>query len=290
MNGKKNEGFSFEDGKVKRPADNRQIKPEEDEQREKHDRIMSHIRQSESRKAFKKTVMICAVTALLLISIAAACFFIFRIKEVSASGSDKYTSEQLAAAAGIGKNSNLLLTSKGKIISSIRSAYPSLDLVTVKKILPDKLQIEVTDSEELYYIELGSDYFTVTDELRVTSQNSSVPNGTVELRSGGVVSAVVGEFIVFDRDTTYNYLKDLLNTVRSHKISEHIVRVDMSEKFNIRLKYEDRFIIEIGDAENADAKLTLAEAYIAALKETDRGVIYASGLENGSFRPLNEIE
>lgn len=290
MNGKKSEGFSFEDGKIKRPPDSRQIKADEDEGVENHNRIMSHIRQNETKKAVKKTVLICLVIAFLIAAVAVACFFIFRIKEVSITGSGKYTEEQLCEAVGLGKYSNLILTKKSKIENSLRSAYPSLDEVNIRKVLPDRLEITVTDSGELYCIELGTDYFTVTDKLRVTSRQSTPPDGTVELRSCGVVSAVIGEYMVFDRDTHYNYLKGLLENIREHKISEHIVRVDMSEKFNIKLKYDDRFIIEIGDAENVTTKLTLAEAYIEACKDTDRGIIYASKLEIASFQPKTDIE
>ena len=290
MNGKKNEGFSFEQGKIKRPGDNRQIKTEEVEEREKFERIMSHIRQSENKKAIKNTVIVFFIMAFILASAAVACFFIFRISSVSVTGSLKYSEEQLAAATGLGRNSNLLLTRSSSVESALRAAYPSLEEVTVKKVFPDRLEITVSDSEELYYIELGSDVFTVTDDLRVTSQISSAPEGATELRSCDVVSAVVGEYIVFDRDTHYNYLKNLLDCIRAHNISEHIVRIDMSEKFDVKLKYDDRFIIEIGDASNASTKLTLAEAYIATLKDSDRGIIYATGLESGSFRATNDIE
>ena len=290
MNGKKNEGFSFEDGKIKRPADNRQIKPEEDEEREKHDRIMSHIRQSENKKAMRNTVIICTAVLLILISAVIACFFIFRIKEISVKGSEKYTEEELIQAAGIEKNANLIIKRISDIERSLRSAYPSLEDVKIVKKYPDRLEITVTDSEELYYIELGSDCFTVTDDLRVTSQRSAPPEGTVELKSGNIVSAVVGEYLVFKYDTDYNYLKELLENIRFHKISEHINRIDAGKKFEIKLKYDDRFIIEIGDSENVATKLTLAESYISSLKDTDRGIIYATGLESGSFKPSNDIE
>ena len=290
MNGKNSEGFSFSDGKIKRPSDNRQIKSEDNAEEAGHDRIMSHIRHSENKTAIRKTAVILVVIALLLTSAAAACSFIFRIKEVRISGSEKYSAEELSSSLGFGKWSNLLLTGKAKTERSLRSAYPSLDEITVRKILPDKLEITVTDSEELYCIELGNDWFTVSDTLRVTSQRQTPPDGTIELRSCGIVSAVVGEYIVFDRDTHYNYLKNLLECIRAHNISEHIVRVDMSEKFDVKLKYDDRFIIEIGDASNASTKLTLAEAYIASLKDGDRGIIYATNLENGSFRATDDIE
>ena len=251
---------------------------------------MSHIRQSENKKAVRNTFIICTVIALIILSAAIACFFIFRIKEVSIKGSEKYTEEQLIQASGIGKNSNLIITRASAVERSLRTAYPSLEDIKISKKFPDRLEITVTDSEELYYIELGSDVFTITDDLRVTSQNKPVPEGAIELRSCGIVSVVVGEYMKFDKDTHYNYLKGLLENVRSHKISEHIVRVDMSEKFNIRLKYDDRFIIEIGDAENVNTKLTLAEAYISSLRDDEKGIIYATGLEIGSFRPSNDIE
>ena len=58
----------------------------------------------------------------------------------------------------------------------------------------------------------------------------------------------------------------------------------MSEKFNVKLRYDDRFIIVIGDAQDAKTKLELAEAVISTLSADEKGIIDASDIEKSSFR------
>jgi hypothetical protein len=57
----------------------------------------------------------------------------------------------------------------------------------------------------------------------------------------------------------------------------------------VKLRYDDRFIIIIGDAENANTKLTLAERLISTLSADEKGIIDASDLEISSFRKTDDI-
>ena len=64
----------------------------------------------------------------------------------------------------------------------------------------------------------------------------------------------------------------------------------MSKKFDVKLKYDDRFIIYIGAAENTKTKLTLAEELISTLSAEEKGIIDATSTEKCSYRKTNEIK
>jgi hypothetical protein len=141
-----------------------------------------------------------------------------------------------------------------------------------------------------YYIKMGGQYYTVTSALKTIDISDEIPAGCVELLSCDISKAVLGQTVEFRTDTHYNYLCRLLSDIKAHKSAEHITRIDMSEKFDVSLKYDDRFIINIGTAENTATKLTLAEHIISTLSAEEKGIIDATSTEKCSFRKTNEIK
>ncbi|MBO4421836.1 MAG: FtsQ-type POTRA domain-containing protein [Clostridia bacterium] len=285
MNGGKGPGFDFEDGKIIRREDTE----EEDEltvsEQTRSALMMQSYRETRARKtARKRTIAFCMIAFTVVVLIAVALFVFFRISDVTVTGSSRFTEEELKSSLKLSSYSNLILTGKSTLESRMRSAYPSLDQITIEKELPDKLIITVTDGVGKYYMRMGGDIYVITDELKIIEQTDKIPEGCAELISCDIVSAVTGQIITFRTGTHYNYLVRLLDTIEEHGISPHITCVDMSEKFNVKLRYDDRFIIVIGDAQDAKTKLELAEAVISTLSADEKGIIDASDIEKSSFR------
>lgn len=291
MSVKKDAGFDFEDGRIIRRdeiTDSGEIRvSSETEER----RALESYRETRARKkAVKRTVIVVAViiTAALIIFI--STFFLFRITKVEIGGSDVYSSEELEAALKLDKTSNLIFTDSSTLEQRLRKAYPSLDKISIKKSMPDKLVITVTDGVSDYYINLGGDYCLLTADLKVQSSQREKPEGYTEILLCDIESAVVGETVKFKTDTFYDYLLSLLDGIREHGISDHIVKIDVSKKFDIILKYDDSFLIYIGDADNIKTKLNLLRDIISTNLAGKKGIIYAYGTEEYSFKATNDID
>lgn len=285
MNGEKGPGFDFENGKIIR----RQGTGGEDEltvsEQTRSALMMQSYRETRARKtAIRRTAAFCIIAVSVLLLGAAMLLVFFRISDVTVTGSDRYTEQELTECLKLSPYSNLILTSRGSIEERLRAAYPSLEEITVEKQLPDKLVITVTDGVGKYYMRMGGDVYVLTDTLKIIDRTDAAPVDCTELISCDIVTAVTGRVLSFRTGTHYNYLIRLLNAISEHGISGHIKVVDMSEKFNVKLRYDDRFIITIGDAEDVSTKLTLAESVISTLSADEKGIIDASDIEKCSFR------
>ena len=286
----KGPGFDFEDGKIIR----RQEEDEKDELSVSSGTesaiMLENYRESRARKiAIKRTFAVCIIAFVVLLIIAAAVFMFFRINEVNVTGSARYGEQELVSALGLNPYSNILFTGKGKLEQRLRDKYPSLDDITIEKKLPDKLIITVSDGVGSYYMFMGGDYYVLTDTLRIIERTGTPPDGCVELISCDVLSAITGDTLTFRTSTHYNYLCGLLSVIREHPSGGHIVRVDMNEKFNVKLTYDDRFTIVLGDADDAGTKLNLAENIISTLSATEKGIIDTSDIEKCSYRKTDDI-
>lgn len=290
MNGGKGSGFEFKNGKIIRlqsgEEKNSPVVSSDTESR----LVLESFRESRARKtAIRRTAAVCIILAVILIVAAVFVFIFFRINDVSITGSTKYTEQELYGALKLSGVSNLFLTRTGTLESRLRKAYPSLETVTIKKQLPDKLIITVTDGEGEYYIKMGGQYYSVTGDLKVIEISDGQPENCTELKTCDIAKAVLGDKIQFKTETHYNYLCRLLSDIKDHSIKEHIKCVDMSEKFDVKLKYDDRFIIKIGTAEMTKPKLTLSEHIISTLSADETGIIDATSTEKCSFQKTNEI-
>lgn len=285
MNGEKGPGFDFENGKIIR----RQETGGEDEltvsEQTRSALMMQNYRETRARKtAIRRTAAFCIIAVSVLLLGAAMLLVFFRISDVTVTGSDRYTEQELTECLKLSPYSNLILTSRGSIEERLRTAYPSLEEITVEKQLPDKLVITVTDGVGKYYMRMGGDVYVLTDTLKIIDRTDTAPADCTELISCDIVTAVTGRVLSFRTGTHYNYLIRLLHAISEHGICGHIKVVDMSEKFNVKLRYDDRFIITVGDAEDISTKLTLAESVISTLSADEKGIIDASDIEKCSFR------
>ncbi len=290
MNGGKGSDFQFENGRIIRLQNDTETEDTDVSEDTQSRRALESYRETRARRtAIRRTLAVCIISVVVLLLVGVFVFLFFRINDVKIEGSERFSQEELYSALKLSKNSNLFFTSAGTLEERLRAAYPSLDKITIKKQLPDKLIITVTDGVAEYYLETGGDIYLLTRELKITERVKTAPSGCVELKTCDVKSAIIGEKLTFKTTTHYNYLCKLLGEVREHKIAEHIKLIDMSEKFNVKVIYDDRFKIIIGDAENAGVKLNLASDIIKTLSDADKGVIDASDIEKCSFRKTNDI-
>ncbi|MBO4423743.1 MAG: FtsQ-type POTRA domain-containing protein [Clostridia bacterium] len=291
MNGGKGSDFEFRDGKIVRqmPEATDDKRPKISSETETR-RMLENYREKRARKtAVRRTVGVCVILAVVAVIIAAAVLVFFRISDVSISGSARYGEQELEEALGLSPWSNLFLTNMGTLRTRLHKAYPSLDRIEIRRQLPDKLVITVTDSVGAYYMKMGGDVYTMTSSLRITERGSFIPEGCRELILCDIKSAVIGNTVEFKTDTTYNYLTGLLSKIETHDTENNINRIDMSGKFDIRLRYQDRFIIMIGDAENAELKLKAAESIISMQSDDVKGVIDCKDASKCSLRKTDDV-
>lgn len=239
----------------------------------------------ENRAARKRAVTVCVASAFIALALGLSFFLIFRITSFSISGSAEYTQEQLTSAIKNPLGGNLFFTDTDKLVSQLSDSFPSLKNIKINRKLPGTLYITVEDSYPEYYMELDGEYLLLSDDVRIIGSEAQKPEGLVQIISCGVKTAVMGSYPEFETDTHLPYLLGLLKAIKNSTLSENIVKVDMSEKFDIELYYLDRFIIKVGNTDSIETKLKLAQSYIDTLCETDRGTIDCTSITIGSFTP-----
>lgn len=142
-------------------------------QRRHHSRRRRRGRLSGLYRFFAVIAVIAAVVA--------ACVIFFRVNAVSVAGNSRYTAQEIVDASGILSGDNLFALSKSKTASAIRSALPYVESVSIRRVLPDRVEITVRERVAAASVDSADGRWLISSQGRL-----------LERESGQQVIAVVG--------------------------------------------------------------------------------------------------
>ena len=238
------------------------------------------------RAAKKRKMRLALVVSVFVLFIVAlvggiTSLFIFRVKSFDVqSESSMYTQQEVIEASGIELNKSLIFINLDKAEETAERKLPFLKNVRITKKLPDKLIIRFEESGMAYAIETSGNIYAITnDEFKVLSLSGGVPEGIVPIKGQMPVKAEIGETLAFveknekeesAEDRVLNVLNDIASTVSESGLTG-VTAINVESLTDIYLIYEDRILVEFGDAQNIKAKASMFVRTIEKENAIDSG-------------------
>lgn len=188
---------------------------------------------------------------------------LFNIKTVTVTGISAavpYDSEDVSLFLDIKKDTNLITYDAKVAEKALLYEFPYINSVEIKKKLPTTLEINITENKGTMYLNLGRDIFILSSKGRVLEIVSDPFYDGIKrtlLLTDGVKRCVCGEDIVFDKAEKLEVLCEVTESLEKYSMIENVTKINTSDKFNIKLTYDNRFEITFGTFEKADAKVKL---------------------------------
>jgi len=234
-------------------------------------------------KKSKKTSRNVLFILLIIILLAITAFFLvnkfFVVNFVEFSSSEIYTFEQLNAAVDIEYGKSIFTFDTEEIKRTLAEKFEYLKNINVKRKYPDTLLISFEEDGGAMYVNIGNYKYVVSGELHVMSRKESGEDDGIkraQLLSGAVESCIVGEELTFSDPTVAKTVKNIYNALETRSVEGKIKVIDVTDKFNIILTYEDRFTILVGNGNDIVSKVRLFKEVIAELYDDDKGQIDVS--------------
>ena len=166
--------------KQKRKAKNKRkkeiIKQAKREEKERLKRQRPQITEKQARQIKKVKKALINVSLIILIITAITLFLlspIFSIENISIKNNEKLSQEEIISLSQIEKGTNLFKIRNAEIKNNIKeNAY--VDEVKVNRILPNTIEITVTERQVAYLLEYGSSYAYIDEQgyiLEISSEN-----------------------------------------------------------------------------------------------------------------------
>ena len=221
----------------------------------------------------------------------------FKVDSVDIAGSNKYTAADVDQASGIQNGENLLTLNEAKISSNILSRLPYVDTVRIGIKLPGTVQIEITELDVVYAVEVSDgswallradgravEQITAADAERYTrilgfvvepvtvGQSVQPVQPPAEVTPEGTVLPVT-----VDSTRQLETAVAILQSLEENGIIGDISTVNVENPGDLELWYADRFQIQLGDSSQLSYKLSLVKATIENhLESYDSGILDAS--------------
>ncbi len=229
----------------------------------------------------------------------AVWFFGFcRIREIDVSGISYCSAEKIISDSGIKPGSHTYAVSKGKIAEKIKSENIYVRSVTVRRTLPKKMHIIIEEYPPAFALEYDGQYFILSDRLTVLEVRDDISSafysGTAKLSLSGIKSLALGKQIEFEEADGYSFYLGIIDTILSSPIGEKLSEIDLRQKFDIHILYNNIYTIVLPSWRTLDSDLSLCIKLIAKLESDSyyagvTGNIRVISDDKVSFQPTGKL-
>ena len=221
--------------------------------------------------------------------------YIFKVGKIEINEHFKYTDEEILAAGGISLGMELYSLPLREIENNIKDKFSYVKNIKLTQIPPSTLRINISMETGVLGIKLGGDYYILSETFKVL-EKVSMTNKTeeavaAELFSDNIIvfstqtikECYVGKNIQFqDEDIPY-FLNKLLKVVKENEIYGVIEKIDLRDKFYVKLDYDKRFLVELGSFEDIETKILTLIAVIDNLAPNATGTFERNNEKSWSF-------
>ncbi len=247
------------------------------EKQTRKSRRRNKVRKRISRTTLKRILIMVGVALALILSM----IIFFRVRHIEVQGSSYYQPEEIINAAGVEEGDNLLIISRGDIAGNVMAKLPYVASVRVTRQLPDTVMITVTEYEATYaVIDARGEYYLITAGGKATEKISAAKAAEhILIEDLTIVTPTIGEQISVMAPAGQEIaaqgqlaaLKEVLMSIEESDLLQKIRSVSVPSSYEISLWYEDRFLVQIGDAQNLSYKMSFLKTAVEEQK------IYATG-------------
>lgn len=231
---------------------------------------------------------------LLLLIVAAAIMVtlsvtvLFNVKTVITDGVTKYAPQAVIDASGVKEGDNLLRVSERAVRKRLLERFPYIEDVSLRRALPDKLVLQVTEAVVLGACQTDEGYVVVGATGRILETGvSQPPDDAMAIYGMSIHEPKVGRILgkgfnkeqeeqKKEEETAFSNLTYLVEAVQETSFP-NITLVDFSDPLNMAVVYDGRVLIELGSVAELSYKLEFVDYVLnEQLPEGYQGTIDAS--------------
>ena len=194
---------------------------------------------------------------------------LFNIKDVTVTGNNKLSKEEIISLSEIRTEENIFKTSKNDIKNKIKT-NPYVENVKIRRKLPDKVEIIVVERVATYMLPFANSYVYINNQgymLEITSQKANLP--IITGFSTPEENLHEGERLLSEDLVKLGEVLQIIESANANGIQELITKIDISNRqdYTIMLEKEKK-LVHMGDGSNLSTKMS----YINKIIQDEAGI------------------
>lgn len=220
--------------------------------------------------------------AVILLVLCMTWVFNYDVENIKINGVTLYTNEQILVVGGVADGGNLIRTDTDLIEERLTQNLVYIDKAEVKKKYPSGLEINVTEAVKAADIEYKGQYYVLSESGKLLECGNTERNENIALVKGIELKSLnPGEKLQATDVMKTKILNQLIELTYEMNF-ENITEIDLSDRTDIILKYDDRITIYIGSSVDMDYKLKYIKTVIdERLSDNYRGTLRYNGVNSG---------
>lgn len=228
------------------------------------------------RKRQIKNFIVFVLTIAIIFCIGIVIKMFFNVEEIIVEGQTRYNTNKIVSMCGINIGENIFFCNSSDGANEIQSVMPYIDNVKIKRKLPNKIVIDVSETTAQYAVEYESDYLLISPKGKILERTSEKPKNLLILRGLSIETAELSATLNQVDENAKNALKTIMDSIDKNNLNE-ITMIDLKLLSNIRVYYQNRVAIIIGIPQNVDYKLRNAYNIIQTrLSDNVEGILDVS--------------
>lgn len=203
----------------------------------------------------------------------------FPITEFTVTGNvTSYYDEGIINASGIKMGDNLFAFSSSSVQRKISEAFPYIESVKVKRSLSGRITLECTEAYDFLSLPLNDGtYLVLSPNLKIVEIATSNQKGFAEIYGLNPSAAKTGGKLSSASENGTTYLEYVVNAANEYGMLDKLSAVDVADKLNLSLVYDNRFYVMIGTANQIDYKMKMLNQIVTEnIADTESGYIDVS--------------
>ena len=220
--------------------------------------------------------------AVIILILCMTWIFNYEVKNIKINGLSLYSNEQILVVGGVAQSGNLIRTDTDLIEERLTKHLVYIDDVKVKKKYPTGLEINITEAKKAADIEYKSQYFVLSESGRILECGNTERNAGIPLVKGLELESLNPGDKLAATDVMKTKILNQLTEIIADLEFKNIRAIDLSDRTNIILSYDDRINIYIGSSVDMDYKLKYIKTVIdERLSDNYRGTLRYNGVNSG---------
>ncbi|MCL2401437.1 MAG: FtsQ-type POTRA domain-containing protein [Oscillospiraceae bacterium] len=196
-----------------------------------------------------------------------------RIMNVEVSGVLTYTEEEIVRISGIVQGDNMLLINRNITAQRIVAELPHISAVSIVRIWPDTVRIEITESVAVASIRYQGSALIIDSDGRILQTRADAPDGLIAVRGLSPTDPVPGSALRTEPDAVerVNILLVMLDAIETAGIQHNVSELDMTNLINITIRYSGRINVRLGSTDDVQNKLRLFSEAVEGIPQNQSG-------------------
>ncbi len=234
--------------------------------------MSQYISPKQRRKKRKSHIKRRVLLAILLIAaVLSLCLFtpFFHIKSVDVTGNDYISSEQILEAAAVPMDTNIFRINKGHIKKSVLT-IPEIEKVKIRRILPSKVRLEVSETKPVLLFPYLSGYVVTNEKGRVLSLVDTKENlDLIEMSGLEIKTAEIYKKISVQDKVTFDIMISVIQSLHEKGLLGQIRSCHFDSLADVYLYLKDGTKITIGKTSDLDYKLSVLTEVLPQIHRTE---------------------